>query len=395
MHVGKRPTSVLIAGGGPAGSSLAIRLVTRGFDVTLVEREKFPRHKLCGEFISPECLLHFVELGVREQMLASGGERITKTVFYDAAGRSIAVPCKWFATGGAALSLSRAEMDHKLLERAREVGVDVREEASVVGFGEENGRVTDVRVRGGDNSDQKLSADIFVDATGRASVLARLLEKRSKGKTPKKRKGLVGFKTHLKNTNVEPGCCEIYSFHGGYGGLSPIENGSANLCFLVRSEIVRDMNGDADGIMGSVVLKNTRAFATLSQAERVSDWLAVSVDGFGLKNLDPAVNVFTIGDSAAFIDPFTGSGMLMAFESSELLARIISTYSSELKTLAMEYRLSFERRFATRLRICSMLRRAAFSPAAAKVMILLLKTNSVARQLVARSTRGRASLDAG
>ena len=286
-------------------------------------------------------------------------------------------------------------MDHKLLERAREVGVDVREEASVVCFGEESGRVTDVRVRSGDNSDQKLSADIFVDATGRASVLARLLEKRSKGKTPKKRKGLVGFKAHLKNTNVEPGCCEIYSFHGGYGGLSPIENGSANLCFLVRSEIVRDMNGDADGIMGSVVLKNTRAFATLSQAEKVSDWLAVSVDGFGLKNLDPAVNVFTIGDSAAFIDPFTGSGMLMAFESSELLARIISTYSSELKTLAMEYRLSFERRFATRLRICSMLRRAAFSPAAAKVMILLLKTNSVARQLVARSTRGRASLDAG
>ena len=60
----KREGKVLIAGGGPAGASLAIRLAAAGRDVVLVERDRFPRHKLCGEFISPECFGHFAELGV-------------------------------------------------------------------------------------------------------------------------------------------------------------------------------------------------------------------------------------------------------------------------------------------------------------------------------------------
>ncbi len=77
----KPVNKIAIAGAGPAGTSLAIRLVRKGFDVVLVEREQFPRHKLCGEFISPECLEHFRDLDVSEEMLASGGDRIEKTVF--------------------------------------------------------------------------------------------------------------------------------------------------------------------------------------------------------------------------------------------------------------------------------------------------------------------------
>jgi flavin-dependent dehydrogenase len=117
---------ILIVGAGPAGAAAAIRLAQDGFQVTLVEREKFPRRKLCGEFISPECLLHFRRLGVLDEMLSAGGERITKTVFYEPDGKSVAVPSEWFFRGGAgALSLSRAAMDFRLLERARAVGAEV------------------------------------------------------------------------------------------------------------------------------------------------------------------------------------------------------------------------------------------------------------------------------
>jgi len=87
---------VVIAGAGPAGTSLAIRLARLGLPVTLVERYKFPRQKLCGEFISPECLLHFDELGVLDQMLAAGGDRIYETRFFETGGRSISVPSGWF-----------------------------------------------------------------------------------------------------------------------------------------------------------------------------------------------------------------------------------------------------------------------------------------------------------
>ncbi|MDQ3798198.1 MAG: FAD-dependent oxidoreductase, partial [Acidobacteriota bacterium] len=108
---------IVVVGAGPAGAGAAIRLAQNGFRVTLIEREKFPRRKLCGEFISPECLAHFGRLGVLDQMLAAGGERIAKTVFYEPGGKSVAVPSEWFYQGGAgALSLSRAEMDFRLLE---------------------------------------------------------------------------------------------------------------------------------------------------------------------------------------------------------------------------------------------------------------------------------------
>ena len=73
---------VAIAGAGPAGASAAIQLALTGARVLLIEEKKFPRAKLCGEFISPECLTHFKRLGVMDQMSAAGGAAVSETVFY-------------------------------------------------------------------------------------------------------------------------------------------------------------------------------------------------------------------------------------------------------------------------------------------------------------------------
>src|ERR671933_106926 len=125
---------VIIVGGGPAGASAAIHLAGRGARVLLAEQKRFPREKLCGEFISPECLEHFARLGALERMEAAHGACVARTVFYAPSGRSLTVPSAWFAGGGeAALGLSRAEMDARLLERARESGVCVLEDATLEG----------------------------------------------------------------------------------------------------------------------------------------------------------------------------------------------------------------------------------------------------------------------
>ena len=110
---------VAIAGAGPAGTSAAIHLATQGARVLLVEQKRFPRAKLCGEFISPECLQHFERLRVADQMISAGAATLTQTVFYSRKGRSVNVPSEWFGANGRALGLSRAEMDQKLLERAK------------------------------------------------------------------------------------------------------------------------------------------------------------------------------------------------------------------------------------------------------------------------------------
>src|SRR5438309_3777799 len=122
---------VIIAGGGPAGSSAAIHLATRGARVLLVEQKKFPRAKLCGEFISPECALHFERLGVVNQILSARPARLTETIFYSRQGKSVDVPSAWLSASGIALGLSRAEMDERLLRRAGDVGAHVLEDAQV------------------------------------------------------------------------------------------------------------------------------------------------------------------------------------------------------------------------------------------------------------------------
>ena len=380
-----------IVGAGPSGASVAIRLARKGFRVTLIERERFPRHKLCGEFISPECLRHFRELGVFEEMLAAGGERIVETAFYGASGKRVRVPSKWFNDREAALSLSRAAMDFRLLERAKSLGVEVLEESSTVGLSYEKDEIRALKLRAKDGAAKEVCADLFVDATGRARVLGKLAEKqRFQIPNPESRipNRFVGFKTHLENVGLEPGTCEIYFFRGGYGGLSYVEDGLANFCFLVRAAVVREFNSDAQQIIENLVFGNKRAAETLARARPVRDWLAVSVDGFGEKELNAAKNLFAVGDAGAFIDPFTGSGMLMALESAEILAEAIMENSAA-EAIAGQYKIEHASRFGRRLFVCSLVRRAAFAPALAGVLISALSVGNAPRKFLAQATRPR------
>lgn len=381
---------IAIVGAGPAGTSLAIRLAQQDLEITLVERETFPRHKLCGEFISPECLSHFEELGVLEEMLAAGGTRIDETRFYAPGGRSFSVSSGAFHGHGFALGLSRAEMDNRLLQRAKSVGVSVYEDSIVNAVSTSNGRIAGLTARRGNGEMFDVPADLFVDATGRARVLSKLLEKNKSGRpvrTVPGRSIFVGFKSHLKGAAIANGTCEIYLFPGGYGGLSPVEVGLTNHCFMVKSSIAREFGGDVEKIVEKVVTRNKRAADTLANAEPVREWLAVSVAGFGRAEPDLAANLLSVGDSAAFIDPFTGSGMLMAFESASVLAEVVTRNCFEPETIPSTYRTAYDRKFAGRLRVCSALRRAAFVPYVPAFAMLLLRVSGPGRSFLADSTR--------
>jgi flavin-dependent dehydrogenase len=388
-QIANRKSKIAIVGAGPAGSSLAIRLADNGFETVLIERKRFPRQKLCGEFISPECFGQFRALGVLDEMLGSGGDRIYETRFFEVGGRSVSVPSSWFGEHEFALSLSRAEMDDRLLERAGRAGVEVLQGVSIVGLESENGSLKMLKARDEDGELTEIRANVFVDATGRAGVLTKLAEKDEPRYRPHPIKpAIVGFKAHVQNARIAKGVCDIYSFPGGYAGLSNVENGLANLCFLIRSKIVRSGGGDAAEIVERVISKNKRAAEALDGFTPAGDWLAVSIDGFGTKSPAPAANLFTVGDAAAFIDPFTGSGMVMAFESSEVLADVMTKYGDLQSAVGEEYATAYRSKFTQRLRICSLLRRTAFMSSLASGIVASLRISSGARRLLARATRG-------
>lgn len=380
---------VIIAGGGPAGTSAAIRLASEGISVLLVEQKKFPRAKLCGEFISPECQRHFENLGVADAIKISVPAALTETVFYSSAGHQVTVPSSWFG-GTAALGLSRAVMDHVLLQRARDCGVSVLEGTTISDPIIEGRDVRGVRLKT-DGHDREYFAPLTIDATGRAHILTRKLhtsEPRSKAK-------LIAFKVHLRNTRVAPNACEIYFYPEGYGGLSSIEGDVSNLCFIISAEQVKRLYSNPDLVMREMVMKNQRAAHTLEHAQPESEWLSASWERFGRQQPSPANGLLAIGDSAAFIDPFTGSGMLMAFESGELAAEVIVRHRDKLTndqlpvSLCADYAAEYAQKFDSRLRICGWLRRLAFKPRLAGVGIAICGASSRVGNRIARATRSQ------
>ena len=386
----KKYYDVAIVGAGPAGSSAAIRLAQNGLEVLLVEQKKFPRNKLCGAFISPECLNNFAELNVLREMSLAGGVTIDRTVFYARNSRSVAVPSEWFTAGSQALGLSRAEMDARLLDRARAAGAEVLEETNVMGLLNDDETVCGVQLRGRDRVPIRVRSGLTIDATGRAKILARQIEKANESVTRTAAR-FVAFKTHLLNAAVPGGDCEIYAYRGGYGGCSRVENDLYNLCFIVSTDIAKRYSGDAAEIMQKVVFTNKRAAGSLEKARIVDDWLAVPIESYGRSDLAPAAGLLTVGDAAAFIDPFTGSGILLALESSKIAARVIthefSRSEPSFATLAREYHRQYDAAFDRRLRVCSILRHAAFVPFLAESVIVTLAMSERLTRCLARATR--------
>lgn len=379
MTVDAEQFDAAIVGAGPAGSSAAIQLALNGRRVLLIEEKKFPRPKLCGEFISPECMAHFERLGVSMETRAAP---INKTVFYSKRGHSVAVPSDWFTKNTRALGLSRAEMDHRLLQRARDVGVTVIDETHVSDVIEETGRVRGVITRTPTGTNHYY-AHITIDATGRHRAMARQFDPPAR---PKKHK-LVAFKAHLVGARPADDACEIYFYPGGYGGLNNIEDGFANLCFIIKASEVRKYNSDPETVMREIVMKNERAAHTLADAHAGSRWISVSLEGFGRKAVSPMPGLLAVGDAASFIDPFTGSGILMALESGRIAADVLGRHDV-LETISREYELEYSRTFGSRFTVAGLLRRAAFIPALTEPTIYAFSLNSAWRRRLARATRG-------
>ena len=327
--------------------------------------------------------------------MTAGGVELSETVFYSRRGNKVTVPSEWFgACDASALGLSRAEMDARLLARAREAGVCVLEETQAAGLIVDEGRVRGVRLKT-NGEVREVASIVAVDATGRARALARRLRKRhgANGHAVKKRAPLVAFKAHLENTRGASNHCEIYFYRGGYGGLNAVEGGLSNLCFIAAARDVRACGGDAERVMREILMTNERAALTLRDARARTEWLAVALESFGRGKLVPADGLLAVGDAASFIDPFTGSGMLMALESGELAAQAIARHLPTLragetfKRLAADYRARYDERFSRRLRVCSMLRRAAFVPRLAELAMLTIGASTRVLRRVARTTR--------
>lgn len=376
---------IIIAGAGPAGSSAAIRLAQAGFKCLIIEKAEFPRHKLCGEFVSPECIPLLAELGVAVDAVLPA--KINRTTFYAASGSSFTVPSGVFGTGGQAIGLSRKSLDSMLLNKAIEVGSAFLAGTVTGVLSKSSSGISGLRVKTADRDQVELTSDLYLDATGRTRSIARHLDAdQSKHGV---RAGSIALKAHVRHAEVPNDSCEIYAFRGGYGGCNAVEDGLHNVCFIVSAKTAKALKTDPEDIFRRVFLSNRRAAAVLASAKIESRWIAVPVDNYGLAEPAPAANVLAVGDSSAFIDPFTGSGILVALQTGRLAARMIAAFQNERSDrLVSEYSIEHRALLDRRMKLSAWLRLAAFSPMFGNAVAGALSISPRLASLLARSTRG-------
>jgi menaquinone-9 beta-reductase len=295
----------LVIGGGPAGSTLAMRLAAAGREVVLLEKEQGAHHKVCGEFLSREAVAYLAQAGIEPRDL--GACAITRVRL--SSGRNT-VEAKLPFT---ALSLSRQVMDEELLKRAQEAGCGVRRGAFAERLEARNGGWL-VRLRGG----EEIGANAVFLATGKHDV--NTWERGSGTQSD-----LVGFKMHWRLAQAETealrGVMDLFLFRGGYGGLALVEDSVANLCLVTRRKRLRALGGWTE-LLRAIREELPSLRERLDNATACwSKPLAISPIPYGYQ-AGAANGLWRVGDQAAVIPSFTGDGMSIALHSGALAAEM-------------------------------------------------------------------------
>ncbi len=295
----------MIAGGALAGASAACRLARAGRPVILLERERAPVHKVCGEFLSGEALADLADLGIDVHSLGASPISALRLIHR---GRVAETQLPFAAAG-----LSRRVLDEALLQRAVMCGAEVRRGVRVRSV--EPGRVqTDGGV---------ISAETVLLATGKSDLRGMLRAVSA----PSER--LIGFKLHLRLTPVQQkaltGYVEIVLFRRGYAGLQMVEDGTANLCLLVDRSRYEADGQDWMGLLASLKREDPHLAGRLEGAEPCWDRpLSVSRVPYGFVHRGPNLEgIYRLGDQAAVIPSFCGDGMAIALHSAALAAAAV------------------------------------------------------------------------
>ena len=307
MNQAAQHADCVVLGGGLAGAMTALRLASAGRDVLLVEKEPGTHGKVCGEFLSPEAIHYLRAAGVD---LAALGAAPIHQLCVSTGTRVVAVDLPF-----SAMSLSRSVLDEALLARAAEHGCLILRGVAVESLTREGAWW------------QAQLADGNVLRARNAFLATGKHELRGWTRGAGRQNDLVGFKLHWRLTPVQTaalrGVMDLFLLRGGYGGLSLVESGVANLCLVVRRAELRRLGGWPQ-LLCSVLDEDRALRERLDAAQPLWERpLAISSIPYGY--LAPRQGagqppLWRVGDQIAVIPSFTGDGMSIALHSATLAA---------------------------------------------------------------------------
>lgn len=323
---------VVVIGGGPAGSTAANILAQAGWRVRLFERERFPRYHI-GESLQAGTHFLWDALGVRER-LANAGFVVKKGATYRW-GQNEAPWSVTFAEEGSfptAYQVDRGKFDQIMLERAAEVGVEVREEHTVLGPIVEDGRCVGVRVIGPDEVEHEVRARYVVDASGQARCLDKLLPPT----TLNKKLGRAAIWTYFEGVSflpeVDHGNIFISTMPEGWCWFIPLAGDRTSVGCVIGSEFKgRSAHGSGDGEPADLqqlfdsLLATCKPIHELTRSARQTEGIHTLSNWSYRRERIIAPGLVAVGDAAGFLDPVLSAGVFLATMTGYVAAVTLNT----------------------------------------------------------------------
>ena len=335
-----------IVGGGLAGLALSIQIANAGHTVILFEKEQYPFHRVCGEYISLESWDFLVSLGVDLESLNIS--HIKKIMVSDIHGNFFeqALPLGGFG-------ISRYKLDHLLAGMARQSGVVVKEQT----------RVNDIRfIDGGfivESSQGNFKAKVAAASYGKRSNLDIKWKRPFILAKKNKLNNYIGIKYHV-NYNFPVDLIALHNFKRGYCGISKVEADRYCLCYLTNADNLQNSGNDIKKMEKNILSSNPHLRKIFEECEMLlEEPVIISQISFDKKN-SIEDHVLMVGDAAGMITPLCGNGMSMALHACKIAAEQIKNFlqgTISRESMEKNYWSKWNKLFAARLRTGRMLQR--------------------------------------
>ena len=369
---------VAIVGGGLAGLSLAIQLSMQGHAVILMEKEKYPFHRVCGEYISMESWDFLISLGVELEKI--NVPVISQLQLSAVNGKLIR---QKLPLGG--FGISRYFLDYTLVKLARAAGVLVLDHTKVTGieFSNERFEIS--------YANQNLYARVAGGCYGKRSNMDIKWKRAFSTAAKNKLNNFIGVKYHIK-TKFPMNTIALHHFKNGYCGLVKIEEDKYNLCYLTTADNLQQNKGDIKAMEKNILSVNPWLKKILAESEMVNN-SPVTISQISFEKKSQVENhVLMIGDAAGMIAPLCGNGMSMALHGSKIAAVNIHDFLQDKITRAeMEnrYRVQWQQQFAQRLKMGRHFQRLFSNKWLTNVFIMLIKPFPKLLTFLIKQTHGK------
>ena len=365
---------VIIIGGGLAGLCNAIHLSKFDKKVLLIEKNEYPKHKVCGEYISNEVLpyLEFLEINPFD----FGAVKIDQFQLSTTKNKLISAK---LPLGG--FGISRYQLDFILSEKAKENGVTVLQDSVIdVTFKKEEFSVET-------KENETFTSKMAIGAFGKRSMLDVKMQRNF----IKKKSPYLGVKMHVKG-NFKENTVALHNFKGGYCGVSKVEKDHINLCYITNFSSFKEYKNIED-FQEQVVFKNQFLKELFKNTTTVFE-APLTIGQISFETKSPVENhLLMCGDSAAMIHPLCGNGMSMAIRSAQIASSLLLDYFegkiSTRKELEKSYIREWNKNFKMRLKVGHFIAMLFRKDTIAEILLQVLKKLPFLLPIIIKQTHGK------